>query len=236
MYKLIKSDKKNFLILKKLSMFNDLDENLLEKFSEKCEIVFLRNKKNSDNEFQIKTEEKIYIFIEGMAFLSFIDESGKKIIFDILGKESLIGYLDFGEEEHSANLFVEPFPKDTIKILSFEKNYFISILKKNDKLAMKILSIYSQRMLRLEKKIEELVFLGLKNRVLYELTRLAGSYSETNKIIKLNFRITHEKLAEATGAVRETVSKALRELRDEGYISYDKEKKLIINLGKLEQF
>jgi CRP/FNR family transcriptional regulator, cyclic AMP receptor protein len=75
------------------------------------------------------------------------------------------------------------------------------------------------RLRKANQHIYDLTFLNVRSRIIKKLLLLANNYStqETNDFI-IPVKITHQQIAEMVGAVRETVSKVLQELQDEGLI------------------
>lgn len=220
----------SFYILKNFSLFKDLDDGIKKDLASQSILLTLQTRKNIGNEFEIA--DKVYLLAEGKVFLSYIDSEGRKIILENLEEGSVFGDLDFlGEDQyHQESFFIEPYPKTTAKICEFNKNAFLKILSSHPSLSLPVLSSVSKRVSRLEKKIEELAFYSLKGRLLSELIRLSYPVDKRENVFKVRFKLTHEKLAQTIGAVRETVSKALTELKKEGFVFYDNRKHLIVNL------
>jgi CRP/FNR family transcriptional regulator len=52
---------------------------------------------------------------------------------------------------------------------------------------------------------------------------------------QINLRLTHQQIADLVGAVRETVTKVLLELQDEGLISVDQKKIILMDPEQLVQ-
>lgn len=224
---IVTRSKTSFFILKNSNILKNFNDRLKEILALQSTLITLDTKKGLGDEFEIV--DKIYILAEGRAFLSCIKSDGRKIVLEDLEEGSIFGDLDFlGDNKYSNQaFFIEPFPKSAVKIYEFKKDEFLKILLENPNLVLEVLSVVSQRMSKLEKKIEELAFFSLKSRLLSELIRLAQPEEEKG-FLKIKYRITHEKLGQVIGAVRETVSKTLSELKNDGYIFYDKKKNLII--------
>lgn len=225
--------KEHLNILGKLALFEDLDFNTQHLLAQKASLITLSAQKNIIQEFPLA--DKIYLLGEGKIFLSCIEESGRKIIIDNLKEGNIFGNLDLLNKTGQTNpcLFIEPFPKTSAKILSFKREDFLEILLHDHLLSLKLISEASERVHNLEKKIEELAFFDLRVRLLSELVRLgevSSVHESTPGIVAIRSEITHEKLAETTGSVRETVSKTLAKLKREGLVFYDRNKNLIVRL------
>ncbi len=203
-------------------------------FLEKQGTCFILQKKNGTPSEHI-VGNGIHIIVEGKAFLSCISQDGKKIILDILEEGDVFGDLNFFEKNIYSDrecLFIEPLSKTPLKIRKFKKEEFLNILAASPLLAQKVISALAKRLYDREKKIEALAFLDLKSRLLGELVKLGNRQIDNENLIRVNSKITHEKLAEMTGAVRETVSKALAQLKRDGLILSGQGKHIIVDLEK----
>jgi len=218
-------------VLKNSGIFQDLDKGLKKNLEKHGVLMVLQNKKAIASEFQV--ENRIYVVAEGRAFLSCFGENGKKIILDVLEEGNIFGNLDFLGEDNNDNLFVEPFPKTIVKISEFKKEEFLNTISESPTLAVNVLAVFTRRLFGLERKIEALAFSDTKARLLSELIRLGKPSSADEDLIRVSFRITHEMLAQITGATRETVSKILSELKKEGTIHYNPQKNFVIDLEKM---
>jgi hypothetical protein len=95
-----------------------------------------------------------------------------------------------------------------------------------------VLQHHEERLRRANQQIYDLTFLNVRSRIIKKLIFMMESYSkvDSNEYI-IPVKITHQQIAEMVGAVRETVSKVLQELQDEGLIQiHDK----IIHLKNLK--
>lgn len=216
-------------ILKNAKSLKNIDDKTKEDLAKYGSLITIESKKSITDE--IEMANKVYLLAEGRIFLSYIENDGRKIILDDLDEGNFFGDLDFFSENRYKNesLFIEPFPKTTVKICEFRKEDFLSVLSQNPKISIHIISSLSHRVFKSEKKIEELALYNLKAKILSELIELGESSNQTESKVKLNFKISHEKLAQTIGAVRETVSKSLSELKKEGFVLYDNKRNLVIN-------
>lgn len=218
-----------------LDIFRDLDSDLKSSLAQKATLITLESQKNTENEFQIS--DRIYIVAKGKIFLSCIGQDGKKIIVVNLKEGNLFGDLDSKKELEPLSfgnecIFIEPFPKTEAKILEFKKDDFLNFILKNPNSTLYLISEVSQMVRRLEQKIEELTLYSLESRLLTELVKIGEPVERSEDQIKVETKITHEKLAQSTGSVRETISRTFQKLKRIGLIIYDRHKKLILNFSK----
>lgn len=232
----ITQDTLSYSTIKKSKILEGLDEETKEKLAKTGKIFTVQVSKSKSEELQI--EHSVYLLLNGKAFLSCIEPDGRKLITENLDEGSFFGNLNFDLEEGQPLkgvdncLFLEPISKGEIKLCVFHKNDFLEILSESPTLAIKVLSSEMARVSQLEQKVEELVFWKLETKILMELIKLSEPQDQEMYIYRLKTKITHAKLAEATGTARETVSRAFTRLKKAGFIYYDKGKNLIIKLTK----
>lgn len=218
--------------VKDTGLFTQLPKELLDKIEKKSRVHNLVRKRGLTEELPI--EGKVYIVHEGIAFLSCIDENGKKIILDILGKGSIFGDLDFEDKQGFANecLFIEPFGE--AGVCEMKKVDFKEILKLNPEFAISLLSNLSKKLLSLEQKVGMLVFSDVEARLIAQIVSLGQKHGkETDNEIVVNLKLTHEKLAEMIGAARETVSENLSKLQKKEIVAISKDKIITLNKNKI---
>ncbi|MEQ1588702.1 MAG: Crp/Fnr family transcriptional regulator, partial [Cyclobacteriaceae bacterium] len=99
----------------------------------------------------------------------------------------------------------------------------------------KILKLIGLRLMKLERKLELLVFKDARTRVI-EFLKDAAAW----KGKKVGFetmiptRLTHKDIAALTGTSRQTVTTILNELKDKNLINFDRKKILIRDLATLK--
>jgi CRP/FNR family cyclic AMP-dependent transcriptional regulator len=104
----------------------------------------------------------------------------------------------------------------------------------NRELSFKMLKLVGLRLMKLERKLELLVFKDARTRVI-EFLKDAASW----KGKKVGFetmiptRLTHKDIAALTGTSRQTVTTILNELKEKNLIYFDRKKILIRDLEKL---
>jgi CRP/FNR family transcriptional regulator, cyclic AMP receptor protein len=109
-----------------------------------------------------------------------------------------------------------------------------NLMFENRELSFKMLKLVGLRLMKLERKLELLVFKDARTRVV-EFLKDAASW----KGKKVGFetmiptRLTHKDIATLTGTSRQTVTTILNELKEKNLIYFDRKKILIRDLEKL---
>ena len=155
--------------------------------------------------------ESLMIVISGTVKGEMVDDAGRVIkIEDIPAPGALATAFIFGSRNR--------FPVNVIalsdgEILSVEKPELLKLLMRNDILLLNFLNIISNRSQFLSEKIKFLNFKTIKGKLAHFILNKAGDNKE---IIVLD--MTQNELADFFGVARPSVSRALGELEQEGFI------------------
>ncbi len=164
--------------------------------------------------------ENTYILKEGEVTLYQIVD-GRKVIIDILKPGSIFGNIGLHHDEVEGN-FAEV--SENAFVCTFPENFFVQLLKKRPDIAQKMIRILGKRITEREAQLRFLSALHAKDRILatVKLLNQKDEKSILPPLLRMPTRITHEKLASMTGLTRETVTKQLKELSEEGMISINR--------------
>jgi len=210
-------------LLKKISLFKNLDEEILEKISQiavlmevpKGRLVFTKNSKATG--FYILKEGKLKLFtIEPI--------SGKEQIIKIVEPGTL-----FGE---AASLSGEYFPVnvealENSKIVYIDRQKLLELAKKYPEICLSIANVLARRLYHLVSLVEILTIANATPRVAkYILASLKGESVE-------NFQTTL--VAYQLGLTPEAVSRALANLKALGVIEKERRRIRVLNIEKLKK-
>ncbi|MEK8129628.1 Crp/Fnr family transcriptional regulator [Paenibacillus filicis] len=92
------------------------------------------------------------------------------------------------------------------------------------------------RLRNANRQIYDLTFLKVRSRIMKRLKGWAEEYAAPRQAgpVLIPMKLTHQQLADLVGAVRETVSKVLQELQDEGLIQIRQKMIQVISIKQLE--
>lgn len=173
--------------------------------------------------------ENVYILKEGEVTL-YKSVDGKKIILDVLKPGAVFGNIGFDPEsgeKHFAEITQKAF------ICTLPQNFFLQIIQKRPDIALRALKVLSKRVSQYEMHIRTLSALQARDRILATIHLLNEKEEKSilPPILRTATKITHEKLGNMTGLTRETVTKQLAELENEGLISINKKQIQLTELG-----
>jgi CRP-like cAMP-binding protein len=110
-------------------------------------------------------------------------------------------------------------------------------LKEMPELALRLIETINQKLAEAEDRIEDLVFRDVPGRIAAVLLKLAEQFGKNeNQKVRIDFKITHQELAEMVGATRETITVVLNDFKDEGLIEISEKHITILDLQTLKEW
>ena len=222
---------KNDLKLRGLSLFSQVNKNTIFKLNEICLVKELEKGEHLFRDKEVINS--IYIVRSGKVALYKQSESSQKKVIFILGKDTIVNEVIIDDLPASINC--EVFEK--AEVLCFDKMKFLDIMKDDFELSKIIINSLAMKVRRLYRQGKNSIPIKVEKRVAAKLWKLSRDYGieiEEGILIDLNITITY--LADMFGAPRETISRALKILNNEGLI-INKNKKIIVpDRDKLVRF
>lgn len=160
--------------------------------------------------------EGMYVVKQGKLRLYKVHSDGKQFTHSILGPGNLFGELDtisLGTRE----MFIETI-EETV-LCSLGKEQFEQFITARPQLAMKLLSVLSERLMERDALLEKLALGDILERVAHLLLQLSKQFgTEQDGFHKIDISLSHQEIAYMIGATRESVTGILNELAREGVI------------------
>ncbi len=174
----------------------------------------------------------IYMIASGRVRLGHYTEDGQEVTTAILTQGEIFGELAVAGEEIRSDYAqaVEP-----TKVCSLTVQVLKDLMFENRELSFKILKLVGLRLMKLERKIELLVFKDARTRII-EFLKDAASWKgkKVGTETMIPTRLTHKDIASLTGTSRQTVTTILNDLKEKNLIYFDRKKILIRNLDTLK--
>lgn len=159
--------------------------------------------------------DSLYVINSGKVKVLMRDEEGKEVILSILKKGDYFGELAVIDELPRSASVVTMEPSE-MTVLS--KAEFIQCVANNPGIAMTIMRGLAQRLREADLKIESLALMDVYGRVARTLLQLAEP--ENGKMVIKN-RLSQQEIASMIGASREMVSRILKSLAHDGYLTIE---------------
>lgn len=191
--------------------------------------------KKGEHLFKDKQEvSSIYIVIEGMAALYKINSEGDKKVIFVLGKGKMLNEVILQELPASVNCEII---QDAL-ILSFSKDKLLYLMEQDFKLTKAIIDSMSLKIRRLYRQLKNTnnSIRGDK-KIAAKLWKLSADYGiqcKEGTYIDMDLSITY--LADIMGSKRETVSRQLKILSEQGLVIIKKHRFIIPNRDELNNY
>lgn len=193
---------------------------------------YLNFKRDEFIYFPEEQASHIYLIVSGRVKVGHYIDNGKEVVSAILTTGELFGELALAGEE-TRQEFAQTM-EDGTTICPLGIDDLKALMKDNHELSFRILKLVGLRLMKLERKLELLVFKDARTRVI-EFLKDAAAW----KGKKVGFetmiptRLTHKDIAALTGTSRQTVTTILNELKEKNLINFDRKKILIRDLEQL---
>ncbi len=218
-------------MIEHIEVFANIKEVTKDKLAQIGQIKTL--KKNEVLFQNLEIISSIYVVVTGKVALLRYCANGQKRVFFILGEGSMINEVVFDEMHVSVDC--ECFEEAVL--LYFDKAQLLEVMKSDFELTLNILNSSGKKQRRLFRQLKNTVQIKIDKKLAAKLWKLAKDHGiqteeEGWKSIQLKFNVTY--LSYMMGVPRETISRALSELSDKGFIKWvDKclwiEEKKILN-------
>jgi CRP-like cAMP-binding protein len=175
----------------------------------------------------------LYMIAQGRVKIGHYLDDGQEVVSAILTTGEIFGELALAGEEKRRD-FAQVMDNDT-QICPLSIDELKSLMKEDKELSFRLLKLVGLRLMRLERKLELLVFKDARTRII-EFLKDAASW----KGKKVGFetmiptKLTHKDIAALTGTSRQTVTTILNELKEQNLIYFDRKKILIRDLANLK--
>lgn len=178
--------------------------------------------------FEDDPGDSLFVVRDGRVKVVLVAEDGREVILGILGVGEHFGELSLIDDQ-PRSAHVVAMEDSTLLVLRRED--FRRRVEQNPAVAWALLMELSRRLRRADEKIGSLVLLDVPGRIarviLDAAAELGGDF--------IDRPLTHQTIAHVIGASRETVSRAMREFVEAGWISTERRRIRITDRTALEK-
>jgi CRP/FNR family transcriptional regulator len=176
--------------------------------------------------------DEMFIITSGLVRIYRIEQS-KEITLALFRTGDFFGEMALIDKTATRSATAETIEPSTI--LSISRGDFFRFLEKSPRLLLRLLEVNMQRLRKANDQIHDLTFLDVRSRIVKTISRLAEEYgTPTPQGMFIDMRLTHQQIANMVGTVRESVTKVLQELQDDGIISIQQKRIMVYDLPKLK--
>ena len=177
--------------------------------------------------------DRVVIVLSGRVKVTRLTDEGKEIVLAFRGPGDLLGELSAidGEPRSATVEAVE-----AVEALALTSRDFRSILIANPDVALMLLQMVSHRLRDADRIRVEYGAHDTVGRVSARLVELAEEYGEPDdRGIRIGLSLSQEELAGWAGASREAVARALRTLREVGWVATERRRLTVLDLEALRR-
>jgi CRP-like cAMP-binding protein len=177
--------------------------------------------------------DSIYMIAQGRVKIGHYLEDGQEVVSSILTTGEIFGELALAGEDtrrHFAQVM-----DDSTSICPLGIEELKQLMYGDRELSFKMLKLVGLRLMKLERKLESLVFKDARTRIIEFLIDAASwKGKKVGFETLIQTKLTHKDIAALTGTSRQTVTTILNELKDKNLINFDRRRILIRDLAQLK--
>lgn len=213
-----------------VNLYRTLCPHKVKKMGETHE--FLTFKKNEFVYIPDDRSTHVYLVVDGRIKIGHYLEDGKEVVSAILTTGEIFGELAVAGEEKRRD-FAQAMTKSVLCPLTIEE--LRELMYQDRELSFKVLKLVGLRLVKLERKLELLVFRDARTRVI-EFLRDAASWKgrKVGTETMIPTRLTHKEIAALTGVSRQTATSILNDLKDKNLIYFDRKQILVRDMDALK--
>jgi CRP-like cAMP-binding protein len=159
----------------------------------------------------------MYVIREGRVKVTKLSGDGREKILELLEEGSFFGemsLLDSAPRSASVKALTD------VRILALARNDFLNVLRRSPDLALAVIQELTQRLRQQDEQASSLSFQRVKERTQGLLVRLARDDTGVPGRLATP-SLTHQQIADMIGTSRETVTRAVKGLKQDGWLEQD---------------
>lgn len=168
----------------------------------------------------------------GVVQLTTISEAGDEMLLELYHREDVFGEVCFCGQPHTSTASAV----EDAEVASAPIELLQTVLRQQPDLAMELLAEFSSRLVAAYANLQNAVFDDVVTRVAARLASLGSRPGAFDGVTEVLHRLPHSELARMLGVQRETVTRAIGELRRRQLVSYTPDGRLRLDLARLQEY
>mgnify|MGYP006429327719 CR=1 FL=1 len=210
----------NLWYFEDVNLFNVMCPHKTEEFTE-GEGHYKSYQKGETIYFTGDRAHTMYLIVKGKVRILNYTEQGDEVVKAILGRGEMFGELALLGEEERSEIAEAMDNKVMLCPVTIEQAHYL--MKDNEKFTFSIYKWLGLRMRKMERRIDNLVFKDVRQRLMDFIKDLAVEKGlKKDGEIHIEHFYTHKNIANLIGTSRQTVTTTLNELREEGLLEFDR--------------
>jgi CRP/FNR family cyclic AMP-dependent transcriptional regulator len=215
----------NIEILKNIPLFSELSDKDLEKIIQ----VASKQKYHKDNLILLEEEvgSTMFIILNGRVKISRISDDGREVILSILSDGDFFGEMSL-LDGHTRSANVTAIEESELLVIRREE--FLQMLRDFPQIAINLLKELAQRIRKSDEHIKSLSLQDATGRVASTLLRIAEDSGVFRKgQVEIAELPLQQDLANMAGTSRETISRVIKSLCEDGFLKKTSGKIIILD-------
>lgn len=199
-------------VLREIPLFSEVGDSDLESLSSL--VIERRFPKHKTIVEEGAPGDFMYIICEGRVKVTKLSGDGREKILELLDSGDFFGemsLLDDAPRSASVEALCE------VRVLALARNDFLDLLRKSSDLALAVVQELTRRLRQVDEQASSLSFQRVKERTQGLLVRMAKTDTADRKR-RLTQALTHQQIADMIGTSRETVTRAIKGLKQDGWL------------------
>jgi CRP/FNR family transcriptional regulator/CRP/FNR family cyclic AMP-dependent transcriptional regulator len=164
----------------------------------------------------------MYVIREGRVKVTKLSEDGREKILEFLDAGSFFGEMALLDR---APRIASVKTLKPVRLLALSRSDFLNLLRKSPDLALSVIQELCKRLRTVDDQASALSFQRVKDRTKGLLERLARDPHEEGG--RVTPGLTHQQMADMIGTSRETVTRVVKELKQEGWLRQEGKRYLV---------
>jgi len=176
---------------------------------------------------------EVYVVASGKLKALTTSIEGDDVVFSILGPGEVFGEVALlGATPRTATVTAI----EDCRLLVIDRREFMSFLRTNPEISVKLLSVLAMRLKRVSELVEDTLFLNLPLRLAKKLLSMSRIYGEKAADgVRIDLKLSQEEWGDLVGTTRESVNKQVRKWTDAGIVRVDDGYLVILKPVELEK-
>lgn len=195
--------------------------------------IYLTFKKGEYVYLNTQPSDTIFFVSKGRVKIFYRNETNKEVIRAILATGEIFGELALADEKMHTD-FAQAMDNETV-VCCWKLNDIKQLMLENQELSFSLVKLVGLRLIKMERKLDLLVFKDIRTRVVEFLKDAAewkGKKIGTETLIMTP--LTQREIAKLIGVSRQSATTMLNQLRSENLIYFDRKRILIRNIDTLK--
>jgi CRP-like cAMP-binding protein len=212
---------------RRVGLFVELDDEALQRVVARCTVS---NRPRNTQILSVRDESNdVFFILEGRLQVKNYSEHGREFIFSEIGAGQIFGeFSALDGLPRSASVVAM---EDSV-VARMKATDFVALLRSDFDLTLRLLRILTGKARGLSDRIFELIALNARDRICFELVRLAATGVREGARVMIQPAPTHYELAARIGSHREAVTRELNHLVTRGYVELGRRHVVIVDLDR----